>query len=59
MQVALVQLAIENEGLVVPGYTHLQRAQPLLLQHLLLAFVEMVRPLTYPWSSYTLIDIHF
>lgn len=42
LQVALVQLAIENEGLVVPGYTHLQRAQPLLLQHLLLAFVEML-----------------
>lgn len=42
LQVSLVQLARENEGLVVPGYTHLQRAQPLLLQHLLLAFVEML-----------------
>lgn len=42
LQVALVSLALKNEGLIVPGYTHLQRAQPVLLQHLLLAFVEQV-----------------
>ncbi|GLU16081.1 hypothetical protein SLE2022_325310 [Rubroshorea leprosula] len=42
LQVALVSLALENEGLIVPGYTHLQRAQPLLLQHLLLAYVEQL-----------------
>ncbi|XP_062030287.1 argininosuccinate lyase, chloroplastic [Rosa rugosa] len=42
LQVSLVQLAIKNEGLIVPGYTHLQRAQPVLLQHLLLAFVEQL-----------------
>eukprot|EP00897_Mesotaenium_endlicherianum_P000578 jgi/Mesen1/10520/ME000083S10026 len=42
LQVALVRLAQGNEGLVVPGYTHLQRAQPLLLQHVLLAYVEML-----------------
>lgn len=42
LQVALVKLAVANEGLVVPGYTHLQRAQPLLLQHVLLAYVEML-----------------
>lgn len=42
LQVSLVKLAVENEGLIVPGYTHLQRAQPVLLQHLLLAFVEQV-----------------
>lgn len=42
LQVALVKLALKNEGLIVPGYTHLQRAQPVLLQHLLLAFVEQV-----------------
>lgn len=35
-------LAKKNEGLIVPGYTHLQRAQPILLQHLLLAYVEQV-----------------
>ncbi|RVW56296.1 Argininosuccinate lyase, chloroplastic [Vitis vinifera] len=36
-KVALVTLAMKNENLIVPGYTHLQRAQPILLQHLLLA----------------------
>ncbi|KMZ69540.1 Argininosuccinate lyase [Zostera marina] len=42
LQVALVKLAMQNEGLIVPGYTHLQRAQPVLLQHLLLAYVEQL-----------------
>ncbi|OIT38782.1 argininosuccinate lyase, chloroplastic [Nicotiana attenuata] len=42
LQTALVKLALQNEGLIVPGYTHLQRAQPVLLQHLLLAYVEQV-----------------
>ncbi|KAJ6391412.1 hypothetical protein OIU77_025398 [Salix suchowensis] len=30
------------KGLIVPGYTHLQRAQPVLLPHLLLAYVEQL-----------------
>jgi len=42
LQVSLLTLALRNEGLIVPGYTHLQRAQPVLLQHLLLAYVEEV-----------------
>lgn len=42
LQVGLVTLALKNEGLIVPGYTHLQRAQPVLLSHLLLAYVEQV-----------------
>ncbi|RWR73621.1 Fumarate lyase [Cinnamomum micranthum f. kanehirae] len=42
LQVTLVCLAMKNEGLIVPGYTHLQRAQPVLLQHLLLAYVEQL-----------------
>ncbi|KAH9314873.1 hypothetical protein KI387_023500 [Taxus chinensis] len=42
LQVALFNLAIQNKGLIIPGYTHLQRAQPLLLQHLLLAYVEQL-----------------
>ncbi|WCJ40217.1 Argininosuccinate lyase chloroplastic [Euphorbia peplus] len=36
------RLCFENEGLIVPGYTHLQRAQPVLLPHLLLAYVEQL-----------------
>lgn len=42
LQVAMVTLALKNESLIVPGYTHLQRAQPVLLPHLLLAYVEQV-----------------
>ncbi|KAL0346568.1 UNVERIFIED_CONTAM: Argininosuccinate lyase, chloroplastic [Sesamum calycinum] len=42
LQVSLVKLALKNDGLIVPGYTHLQRAQPVLLQHLLLAYVEQL-----------------
>ncbi|KAI4366454.1 hypothetical protein MLD38_022329 [Melastoma candidum] len=32
LQVALVKLALKSGGIIVPGYTHLQRAQPVLLQ---------------------------
>jgi argininosuccinate lyase len=38
-----VSLALENKGLIIPGYTHLQRAQPVLLPHLLLSYVEEVK----------------
>jgi argininosuccinate lyase len=38
---ALVALAERNADVVIPGYTHLQRAQPVLLAHHLLAYVEM------------------
>ncbi|KAF9608654.1 hypothetical protein IFM89_010438 [Coptis chinensis] len=42
LQVALVNLAKKNEGLIVPGYTHMQRAQPILLPHLILSYVEQL-----------------
>ena len=38
---SLVSVAGREEGLVIPGYTHLQRAQPVLLAHHHLAYVEM------------------
>lgn len=41
LQWALVTLASVNDDVVIPGYTHLQRAQPVLLAHHLLAYVEM------------------
>jgi len=41
LQRALVELGDKNFGVVIPGYTHLQRAQPVLLAHHLLAYVEM------------------
>jgi argininosuccinate lyase len=41
LQRALVTLAAKHPQAVMPGYTHLQRAQPVLLGHHLLAYVEM------------------
>jgi len=38
----LVEIAKKNIDHVIPGYTHLQRAQPVLLSHHLLAYVEMM-----------------
>src|SRR5918998_604891 len=40
---ALVEVATRERGLVLPGYTHLQRAQPILLSHHLLAHFEAFR----------------
>lgn len=37
---ALVEVAESNRDLILPGYTHLQRAQPILLSHHLLAHFE-------------------
>jgi argininosuccinate lyase len=42
LQRALVALAESNADVVMPGYTHLQRAQPVLVAHHLLAYVEML-----------------
>jgi len=38
----LVDLADKHLGVVMPGYTHLQVAQPVLLSHHLLAYFEML-----------------
>lgn len=40
-QRVLVAKARANRTLVMPGYTHLQRAQPVLFAHHMLAYVEM------------------
>jgi argininosuccinate lyase len=40
-QKALAQRALENAGTVMPGFTHLQTAQPVTFGHHLLAYVEM------------------
>ena len=37
----LINLAEDNISFILPGYTHLQRAQPILLSHHLLAYAEM------------------
>ena len=40
---ALAAQAEKNINVVMPGYTHLQRAQPVLLAHHLLAYCQMLR----------------
>lgn len=40
LQRSLVELASRHRAVVMPGYTHLQRAQPVLFAHHLLAYVE-------------------
>ena len=42
LQKALLTTAERNQEVVMPGYTHLQRAQPVLLAHHLLAYIEML-----------------
>lgn len=41
-QLALLAVAEANSGVLIPGYTHLQRAQPVLLAHHLFAWLEML-----------------
>src|SRR5437660_3676713 len=40
LQKAFVESAEREAGVVIPGYTHLQRAQPVLAAHYFLAYVE-------------------
>ncbi|TDB43173.1 argininosuccinate lyase [Photorhabdus luminescens] len=42
LQQALVITAESNQDAVMPGYTHLQRAQPITFAHWCLAYVEML-----------------
>ena len=39
---AIVKLAEDNRDAIMPGYTHLQRAQPILFSHHILAYVMML-----------------
>jgi argininosuccinate lyase len=42
LQRALIGFAERNLDVIIPGYTHLQRAQPVYLAHHLLAYAEML-----------------
>lgn len=42
LQRVIVELAEANEAVIMPGYTHLQQAQPVLFSHYLLAYFEML-----------------
>lgn len=42
VQSGLLDLAVANSAAIIPGYTHLQRAQPVLFAHWCLAYFEML-----------------
>jgi len=43
LQVSFVRSAEKYSNLIIPGYTHLQRAQPVLWAHHMLAYFEMLK----------------
>ena len=42
LEIEIVRKADLNFGVIMPSYTHLQRAQPVLLSHYLMAYFEML-----------------
>ncbi|MFH0924605.1 MAG: argininosuccinate lyase, partial [bacterium] len=42
-QEVLLNQAADNLDIIMPGYTHLQRAQPILFSHYLMAYYEMLK----------------
>jgi argininosuccinate lyase len=58
LQRALVSLGEKNADVLIPGYTHLQRAQPVYLAHHLLAYVEMLeRDCERLWDCHSRVNI--
>lgn len=43
LQEALLNKAQQHENVVMPGYTHMQKAQPILFAHYLLSYYEMLK----------------
>ena len=43
LEKTLIDLAEKNIDVIIPGYTHLQRAQPILFSHHLMAYFQMFR----------------
>ncbi len=43
LQKTLCQVSEKNIDVIMPGYTHLQRAQPILFAHHMLAYQEMIK----------------
>jgi argininosuccinate lyase len=58
LQRALVRLSEKNVAVLIPGYTHLQRAQPVYLAHHLLAYVEMLeRDCERLWDGWSRVNV--
>ena len=58
VQRALLDLSERYSGVVMPGYTHLQRAQPVLFAHHMLAYFQMFqRDTARFWDCYGRTDV--
>ena len=58
LQRALVRFGEKNVEVLIPGYTHLQRAQPVHLAHHFLAYVEMLeRDCERLWDGFDRLNI--
>ena len=58
LQRALVALGEHNIDVIIPGYTHLQRAQPVYFAHHLLAYVEMFeRDCERLWDCHSRVNV--
>jgi argininosuccinate lyase len=58
LQRALVSLGEKNADVLIPGYTHLQRAQPVSLAHHLLAYAEMLeRDCERLWDGHSRVNV--
>jgi argininosuccinate lyase len=58
LQRTLVALGEHNADVIIPGYTHLQRAQPVYFAHHLLAYVEMLeRDCERLWDGYSRVNV--
>jgi argininosuccinate lyase len=58
LQRSLVALGEKNADVLIPGYTHLQRAQPVYLAHHLLAYVEMLeRDCERLWDCHSRVNV--
>ncbi len=58
LRAALLEIAHENYGVVMPGYTHMQKAQPVLFSHHMLAYYWMfTRDFTRLKAAYDAADV--
>ena len=58
LQRALVGLGEKNSDVLIPGYTHLQHAQPVYFAHHLLAYVEMLeRDCERLWDCWSRVNV--
>jgi len=58
LQRALVSLGARHANVIIPGYTHLQRAQPVYFAHHLLAYVEMLeRDCERLWDCHSRVNV--